>query len=340
MILMTLCYRGDYTLFIEYQLRYSPGLALNRDGSASRKVFRELFEIRDKLADLDIEINKDLFSIMMLYSLPASFENFRCAIETRDELPEADVLKVKILEESQARNSNPDSTSAMAAFFNKHHHRNKNKKFEDNQKVKDKRNKFSNMTCYKCRRKGHIASHCRSKSTIENQSSGRHASVAEDEDDDILRHLCKDKHCFDCLSDTSDNLNLANNGSTNIEGKGVVKLQVITDNQNRSVRLEDALYVPDLRSNLLSVCKIVDKNNTVTFDEKIVFVRSKETNEIKMVADRIGNLWYLRKTASNSAQHVHVNEKLSLLQLWHNRMVHLNEKSLRTTMLKTCGIKL
>lgn len=52
---------------------------------------------------MDVVINSDLLAIMLLYSLPSSFENFRCAIESRDELPALEVLKVKIIEESEAR---------------------------------------------------------------------------------------------------------------------------------------------------------------------------------------------------------------------------------------------
>lgn len=40
---------------------------------------------------------------MLLYSLPSSFENFRCAIESRDELPTPEVLRIKIVEEYDAR---------------------------------------------------------------------------------------------------------------------------------------------------------------------------------------------------------------------------------------------
>lgn len=57
----------------------------------------------DKLSELDIIINDDLLSIMMLYSLNPSFENFRVAIESRDDLPKPEQLKIKILEEFEAR---------------------------------------------------------------------------------------------------------------------------------------------------------------------------------------------------------------------------------------------
>jgi hypothetical protein len=61
------------------------------------------FDAVDKLQEMEVEINRDLLAIMLLYSLPDSFENFRCAIESRDHLPTPDVLRVKIIEESNAR---------------------------------------------------------------------------------------------------------------------------------------------------------------------------------------------------------------------------------------------
>jgi len=47
---------------------------------------RKFFDTVDKLGEMDIDINPDLLTIMLLYSLPPSFENFRCAIESRDTL--------------------------------------------------------------------------------------------------------------------------------------------------------------------------------------------------------------------------------------------------------------
>nr|CAH7737638.1 unnamed protein product [Callosobruchus chinensis] len=46
-----------------------------------------LIDAVDKLNDMGVEINVDHLAVVLLYSLPASFENFRCAIDSRDELP-------------------------------------------------------------------------------------------------------------------------------------------------------------------------------------------------------------------------------------------------------------
>ncbi|CAB0006607.1 unnamed protein product, partial [Nesidiocoris tenuis] len=63
------------------------------------------FETVDKLLDMEIKINDDLLTIMLLYSLPEEFENFRCAIESRDDLPKPETLRTKIIEEADARKS-------------------------------------------------------------------------------------------------------------------------------------------------------------------------------------------------------------------------------------------
>lgn len=80
-------------------------LALQRmeENDDIREHVRRFFDTVDKLSEMDIEINQDLLAIMLLYSLPPSFENFRCAIESRDELPASEVLRIKIIEESDAR---------------------------------------------------------------------------------------------------------------------------------------------------------------------------------------------------------------------------------------------
>ena len=41
------------------------------------------FDILDKLAEIAVEINEDLLTILLLYNLPEEYENFRVAIESR-----------------------------------------------------------------------------------------------------------------------------------------------------------------------------------------------------------------------------------------------------------------
>ena len=79
-------------------------LLKKKEGEDVRQHLGRFFNAVDKLGKMNLERNGDLLSIMLLYSLPASYENFRCAIETRDELPTNEVLKIKILEETKHKN--------------------------------------------------------------------------------------------------------------------------------------------------------------------------------------------------------------------------------------------
>lgn len=45
--------------------------------------------------------------------------------------------------------------------------------------------------------------------------------------------------------------------------------------RDRPITLQNILYVPELRTNLLSVAKIVDKNHYVLFTEKRAYVKTR-----------------------------------------------------------------
>ena len=53
----------------------------------------------------DLDINLDLLAILLIYSLPASFEVFRCAIESWDDLPSLESLRIKNVEDRDAQKS-------------------------------------------------------------------------------------------------------------------------------------------------------------------------------------------------------------------------------------------
>lgn len=80
-----------------------------------RDHLRQFFDIVDKLSEMDIKIDDDLLTIMLLYSLPSRHEYFRCAIESRDELPKPEVLRIKIVEECDARHH--DRQTGEGAFI-------------------------------------------------------------------------------------------------------------------------------------------------------------------------------------------------------------------------------
>lgn len=144
---------------------------LNDNGDV-RDHLSQFFDIVDKLSAMNIEINGDLLTTMLLYSFSDSFENFRCAIEIRDTLPDAESLKVKIIEENNARirRSNHDESNAMYAKNNLKEKSSNNNKAETNN-VKTNKKKVV-YKCNYCQKKEHKESECfAKKKDRENKSS-------------------------------------------------------------------------------------------------------------------------------------------------------------------------
>lgn len=80
-----------------YRMKKESGITMNT-------YINEFTSKAEQLTEVGIKIPDDLLSIMLLSSLPNEFENFSIAIESRDEIPNIDNLKVKLLEEEARQN--------------------------------------------------------------------------------------------------------------------------------------------------------------------------------------------------------------------------------------------
>lgn len=87
------------------------------NGGDFRDHIRKFFDAIDKLGEMEVDIHPDLLSIVLFYNLPSSYENFRCAIESRDELPSPETLRIKIVEESEARSNDITRTPVQNALY-------------------------------------------------------------------------------------------------------------------------------------------------------------------------------------------------------------------------------
>lgn len=312
-------------------------LILNKmkDGDNVRNHLNEFTDTIDKLFQLDIVINDDLLSIMMLYSLSPSFENFRVAIESRDTLPKPDQLKIKILEECEARSKNVTSNSEDA-FFSKHFKNNykKNVVNHSEPKLNNYKPNSNRVYCKKCGRNNHSTDKCWAKTKVNESSYKVEEFCLSSEkfksetnlwclDSGSTSHMCKNKDVFTEVlhSSPGQSLRLASEKHTTlIEGKGDVKVF----KNNSVVNLLDTLYVPDLTSNLLSVNKITEKGFTVIFDQNKALVTNSE-NEVTLKATKRNGLYLVEFDNVEKANLV-TNNKINE---WHTKLGHINEKDLK-----------
>jgi len=310
-----------------------------------REHIDKFIEIIDKLAMMDITIHKDLQSAMLLNSLPENYENFRCAIESRDDLPDLENLKIKILEEFETRHQkNIDEHGAMAAKSNQHKAL---KEFKKNKTEKEAYNskKPNKFKCFECGKIGHRAADCYFKKKDNKHRAGKVSelfcieentdafTITENSkqgywclDSGCTTHLCKDESKFIQMEPVNyEKLNLATNASAVVKASGNVGITTSLNDQTKQVEFSEVLYVPDLRTNLISVARITEKGNKVIFgrNEAVIIGRN---GEMKLKARRVGNLYYVqekKETAGNVSC-----PAIDNFQLWHERMGHLNARDL------------
>lgn len=117
----------------------------------------------EQLDEVGTKISDDLLSIMLLSSLPDEFENFNVAIESRDEIPDINSLKVKLLEEEARQieragkndSSNCQDNDALIPRGAKQKYTN----ISTHKSVKQSQRKFSGK-CFNCEKIGHKSADC------------------------------------------------------------------------------------------------------------------------------------------------------------------------------------
>ncbi|XP_077277091.1 uncharacterized protein LOC143905509 isoform X1 [Temnothorax americanus] len=226
----------------------------------------------------------------------------------------------------------------LVALFVKHQGKqqpsvSKNKPVNNNANKNTSSLTYARIRCNYCKKLGHKAANCFSKKTnIDKKSS--HATettllVNNDKvstkwclDSGCTSHLCGDKKLFENTKNISSGLKLANNTTTKIKAMGNIKITTAVDDEEMNIRLKDTLYVPDLRTNLLSVAKIVDNQHQVLFTKDCAIVQDLQGNA-KMIAKRVNNLFYLQESFTTEAC-VAVKDERSQIMTWHERLGHLN----------------
>lgn len=148
-----------------------------------------------------------------------------------------------------------------------------------------------------------------------------------------MSHLCGQLREFTEINDSKrGKLKLANQASTETTARGTVSIITDVNGDKKRVKLINVLHVLDLRENLLSVVKITDRNLDVTFRKDHAVVIDREEN-VKLRADRIGNLYYLSKDERAGCKKVsdNVPNAPKSLENWHRRLGHLNVQKLINT---------
>ncbi|CAH2019504.1 unnamed protein product, partial [Acanthoscelides obtectus] len=118
-----------------------------------------------------------------------------------------------------------------------------------------------------------------------------------------------------------------------IYGSGTATFVADVFGDTKNISLHKAFHVPDLRVNLLSVAKITDKGFEVLFKKENALIYDSN-GDIKVVADRSGDLYYAREgEAQNKSAFISTMNSKNV-KLWHRRLGHLNFQDLNSSLKK------
>lgn len=276
------------------------------------------------------ELKEPDMVVMLFGTLPESYDPLITALENLgDDDLTLDVVKQRLLgEEVKQLDRHQDGTSEKPNAFVGEKDRTTFKKF--------------NGKCHRCGKKGHMKKDCRQKNHSEaNAAAGSKSKAvsfmagrARDSrrrdgrlvfklDSGSSDHLVNDADVFSTLNKLSSPviINVAKDGETlEARKKGVIEG---VSNRGVQMKINDVLYIPDLRDNLMSVKKLAKAGISVLFCGNEATLRKENT--VIATAYLKGSLYELEvkfnKPFANACQ-AEVND------LWHRRLGHINQQAL------------
>lgn len=336
------------------QLRY------NEDSSVADHL-NEFQGIVDQLSGMGVNFDDEVLALMVLASLPDSWETLKISLTNSapNGVVTMELVKSGVLNEEMRRRSQGTSSSHSEVLATTNRGRSQSKGPRRKDKSRDtsrgKTNKFANVECYHCHRKGHIKKFCRlrKKENRKGKDSEKNRDDGSD-DDSIAATVEQDFLIFydgdaDAINLASHDTNwvidsgasihatarkeffvnytagdfgvvkMGNDGNARIVGLGDVQLE--TNNGTRLV-LKDVKHVPDIRYNLISAGKLDDEGYCNTFQNG----QWKLTRGSLVVArgTKCSTLYVLQAKISRSI--VNTLENDDTIEIWHKRLGHMSEK--------------
>ena len=202
----------------------------------------------------------------------------------------------------------------------------------------------SNIECYRSHGYGHYKYECTANLNLEKNQNSNFVELEEEIllmacldkeeaqstmwylDSGCSNHMCGNKSLFSDLDKTFQRtVKLGNNTSMSVMRKENIKLQL----KNNIVHvISSVLYVPELKSNLISLGQLQEKGYTITFQSGYCQIHHPKKGlivEVNMTANRIFQL-----QIQTNDQTCFYSKMKDSTWLWHFRYEHLNFGGLKT----------
>lgn len=328
------------------------------DCSSTEDYVNKIFSSAQKLSSLNFKVADEWIAMILLAGLPDEYKPMIMTLESSENTLKAENVKTRILQDVKYGS---DSSYAQqdSAFISRGY---KNPRFKQNRREKercyncnkyghyardcdkpDKRTSRSNMCCE--RNNNHIVESDSAHSNNESETAAFAWMVAVNNNKDnywyldscASNHMSPDKTCFSSLVHIPDGRIVTDATGNKVKAfwKGNVKLKTLVGNKVHQINVQ-ALYIPDLTSNLISTCKLTDLGFFVNQHQHGCNIIHTKSKQIMARGERINDVLRLVTAPDKVCVAASIVESPDNVpsSIWHKRLGHLN----RRDMLKLNGL--
>ncbi|KAI5417780.1 hypothetical protein KIW84_042409 [Lathyrus oleraceus] len=193
---------------------------------------------------------------------------------------------------------------------------------------------------------GHLAKDCRIEKkveettnlTLEAEANEGFLLMAQNEinsndnvwylDSGAINHMCGHKHLFKEMRKIEDgNVSFGDASKVKVEGKGMIRY---LQKDGLIGSIQDVYYVPNLKTNILSLEQLTEKGYSILMKERILYLKDKLGHLIARVEMERNRMYKLNLiNVREKYLQVNVEDKASL---WHLRFGHLHHAGLKRSM--------
>ncbi|KAG5864100.1 hypothetical protein JTB14_016257 [Gonioctena quinquepunctata] len=299
----------------------------------------QLIETAQKLEGTGFQIDDSWIGSLLLAGLPEKYAPMIMAIEHSGIQLTVDSIKTKLPDMEPAGNTGNAFISATRHQGKRHsgNTAGSSNVLGSSESGNVKEAYLKNVKCFRCKQMGHYKNRCPNTNKYTgNKSSNAFSAVflstqfSKDDwyvDSGASGHLTVNS---DWLTNVSENFELqdiitANNQRNSVSCVGDINIVTVVNRNSHDITITNAMCVPGLTTNLLSVGKLINNGNKVNFEENCCKIYNKH-NELVATADLINNIYKLRVKKEHQCMLSSTTSASS--EIWHRRLGHINYKDL------------
>jgi len=319
------------------------------EGASVAQHLNEFNTITNQLSSVEIDFDDEIRALIVLASLPNSWEAVRMAVSNsagKSKLSYEDVRDLVLGEEVRRKDAGETSGSGAALNLEEKgrgQERNSGRGRSKSKKARSKSKFGRQPECWNCGKTGHYKKNCRELKKKKADDDSANVVVTEEVHDALLLSIDSPLDSWVLDSGTSfhttaireilenyiagnfGKVYLADGSALDIVGIGDVRIRVHSD----SVwKLQKVRHVPELKKNLISVGQLDDEGHSTNFHGG----KWKVSIGARILAQgyKTGTL-YMTKNIRDIAAVVDASVDS---KFWHPRLGHMSEKGMKVLLSK------